>query len=101
MRSGSRKRSALLIGAGKIGAGYDCVVTYDGPSLSHLRALQQSVNVEYIDIVDLDERSLAEVRGRSKVRKCCNTLEKQLLIDSRGFIEPHLGNQHIGRPNHL
>jgi predicted dehydrogenase len=82
MRTGTRTKSALLIGAGKIGAGYDSVATYYGPSLSHLRALQQSVNVEYIDIVDLDERSLAEVRGRPKVRKCCNTLEKQLLIDS-------------------
>ena len=44
MRSDTRKKSALLIGAGKIGAGYDSVAKYDGPSLSHLRALQHSVD---------------------------------------------------------
>jgi len=81
MKSGAKKRSALLIGAGKIGAGYDNIATYDGPSLSHLRALQHSVNVEHVDIVDPDEDCLAGVRGRPKVRKCFTTLDKQVLVD--------------------
>ena len=55
MRSDTRKKSALLIGAGKIGAGYDSVARYDGPSLSHFRALQNSVDVENIDIIDPDD----------------------------------------------
>ena len=81
MRSGTRKKSALLIGAGNIGAGYDSVEKYDGPSLSHLRALQHSVNMEHIDIVDPDENCLREVRGRPKVRNCFTTLNKQALAD--------------------
>lgn len=82
MKSGANKRSALLIGAGKIGAGYDNITTYDGPSLSHLRALQHSVDVEHVDIVDPDEDCLAGVRDRPKVRKCFATLGKQALADS-------------------
>ena len=81
MRPGTRTKSALLIGAGKIGAGYDSVAKYDGPSLSHLRALQHSVNVEHIDIVDPDENCLGKVRGRPKVRNCFTTLEKKALVD--------------------
>jgi len=81
MKSGAKKRAALLIGAGKIGAGYDNIATYDGPSLSHLRALQHSVYVEHVDIVDPDEDCLAGVRGRPKVRKCSTALEKQALVD--------------------
>ena len=82
MKSGANKRSALLIGAGKIGAGYDNITTYDGPSLSHLRALQHSVDVEHVDIVDPDEDCLAGVRDRPKVRKCFATLGKEALADS-------------------
>ena len=96
MKSGAKKRSALLIGAGRIGAGYDNIATYDGPSLSHLRALQHSVNVEHVDIVDLDEDCLAGVRGRPKVRKCFTTLDKQVLVDPGVIVIASPAPTHAG-----
>ena len=96
MKSGAKKRSALLIGAGKIGAGFDNIATYDGPSLSHLRALQHSVNVEHVDIVDPDEDCLAGVRDRPKVRKCFTTLDKQVLVDPGVIVIASPAPTHAG-----
>ena len=96
MRSGTRVKSALLIGAGKIGARYDSVARYDGPSLSHLRALQRSVDVETIDIVDPDKNCLGELRGRPKVRNCFTTLKEKTLADSDVIVIASPTSTHAG-----
>ncbi|MDC0882798.1 Gfo/Idh/MocA family oxidoreductase [Litorivicinus sp.] len=96
MTSKTKQITAVLIGAGKIGVGYDSVATYTGPSLSHLRALQQAVNVVHIDVIDPDENRLSEVKGLPKVRKCLSAPEKQLLIDADVIVIASPTSTHAG-----
>ena len=76
--------SALLVGAGNVGALYDIDAGTDAEPLTHLAALTKCPHVSWIDVVETNPETIRRLTKNRKVRRCFRSLE-QATSNSSGY----------------